>query len=109
MKKTVILVVVILCFQLHSFAQANFILLPADTATVTAYVLSGDLAEGFIKVKNISNHNDTIKWVAANKSGPHVWTANVCDIVNCYSFSYIVRTFILAPGDTGSRFLVNVV
>lgn len=102
MKKGLLLVVVFFCVRLSSFAQANFVLLPDDTATVTALVASGDIAEGFIKVKNISNHNDTIKWVGFNKSGPHDWTANVCDILNCYSFSYIVRTFVLAPGDTGT-------
>lgn len=102
MQRVLLVLIIISASVKVTFSQANFILLPSDTAVVTQYLNTNDIAEGFIKVKNISNHNDTIKWVGVNKTGPHDWTANVCDILNCYSFSYIVRTFILAPGDTGT-------
>ena len=102
MNRFLLVIAIVFTCNFASFSQASFILLPSDTAVVTQYVNTGDIAEGFIKVKNISAHSDTIKWVAANKSGPHDWTANVCDIVNCDSFSYTVRTFIIGPGDTGT-------
>jgi hypothetical protein len=100
MKKSLLVVLGVFIACLKGFSQADFDLLP-DTALVVHQVNTGDVAEGFITVKNISNHNDTIKWVGLAKTGPHDWSTNVCDIVNCYAFSYIVRTFVLTPGDTG--------
>ncbi len=100
MKKSLLVVLAVFLVSLKGFSQADFDLSP-DTTFVTYQVTNGDPAEGFITVKNISNHYDTIKWVGFYKSGPHDWSTNVCDIVNCYAYSYNVRTFVLAPGDSG--------
>lgn len=102
MKKTLLSVSCLLFSIASVFSQADFTLLPSDTISFSQTLNSGDLAEGFIKVKNISNSSKTFKWICTDKTGPHAWEANVCDIVNCYTFSYVIRTFTLNAGDTGT-------
>lgn len=92
--------IVFLGFQ--SFAQTDFVLLPSDTVAVSQNVNTGDIVENFMRVKNISNSPKTMKWICSYKVMPHAWDTNVCDIVNCYSFGYVLRTFYLNAGDSGS-------
>jgi hypothetical protein len=102
MKKALLAMAAILFLAAPSFSQTDFILLPNDSISLTQTVAANDILEGFMKVKNISNSTKTIKWICSDKTGPHDWEVNICDIVNCYSFGYVVRSFNLAAGDTGT-------
>ncbi len=102
MKKALLAMAAVLFCAAPCFSQTDFILLPSDSVSLTQTVAANDLLEGFIKVKNISNSSKSINWICTDKSGPHDWETNICDIVNCYSFAYVVRTFNLAAGDTGT-------
>lgn len=102
MTKALLTMAAILLLAAPVFSQTDFILLPSDTLQITQAVPAGDLLEAFMKVKNTSNSTKTIKWIGVERTGPRDWETNICDIVNCYSFGYVVRTFSLAAGDTGT-------
>ncbi len=102
MNKALLTMAAILFLAAPCFSQTDFILLPSDTISLTETVPANDILEAFMKVKNTSNSTKTINWIAAERTGSRDWEINICDIVNCYSFAYVVRTFSLAAGDTGT-------
>ena len=76
-----------------SYGQSSFIVTGSDTAYINDTVTSGFTVEQVIGIKNNSDSTYTIDWEIISANGPHGWSYAVCDLQNCYTFSYHEHSF----------------
>ena len=77
----------------NSFGQSSFIVTTSDTAYVNDTVTAGFTVEQVIGIKNNSDSTYTMDWEIISATGPHGWGYAVCDLENCYTFSYHEHSF----------------
>lgn len=94
-----------LFFTFSVFAIGNaqsFTITPADTSYLSQAVNSeSDLPTLLIRIHNITGGALNFTWGNNDVTGPHAWEYSVCDLNNCYPFSYDQHSFFLAAGDSG--------
>jgi Secretion system C-terminal sorting domain len=80
-------------FAGKSFAQISFIVTGSDTSYVNDTVTAGFTVEQVIGIKNNSDSSYIMDWEIVSATGPHGWGYAVCDLQNCYTFSYHEHSF----------------